>query len=32
MEIYNHSNLNHTHRYLGVVQDDLDKVYMELGF
>ena len=32
MEIYNHSNLGVTRRYLDVTQDDMNMVYMELTF
>ena len=32
MEIYNHTSLNTTKRYLGVSQDDKNSVYIGLGF
>ena len=32
MDIYNHSSMAITQRYLGVAQDDLNNVYMQLGF
>lgn len=32
MDIYNHSSLEVTRRYLGVSQDDRDKVYLNMSF
>ena len=32
MDIYNHSSMAITQRYLGVAQDDLNVTYMQLGF
>jgi len=31
MELYNHTNFETTRRYLGIAQDDIDKVYLSMA-